>query len=136
MQLPPGCEISLRARRLVQDPDAFARYVLGRAVTAGFPVTPARAENIAQVLRASSQDGLTPDEAYYLYRDLFKSFLVQDPDRGKEFDRFWDELWLYCAPKTSGGGRGYIGSVGEDLADRISQALSGQIGIPVEVLLK
>jgi len=136
MRVPPGCVISARVQRTLQNPDLFARYVLGRAVTAGFAVTPARVEDVARALKASASSDLTPDEAYVYYRDIFRAFLAQDPSLSRSFDKFWDELWYYCPVQEGYTGTTISQRIGQSIAQKVARTLSGQVRIPVEVLLK
>lgn len=140
MQGDPGKKvISRRALRVLQDSDNFLKYVLVRADSAGFSVTPARAKSIAQAVAGNPVQSLEAQglDPIKYYRDIFASFLAQDPESYVQFKKFWDDLWYVEVMQGSQSGRSDSGI--ERLADMIVDDLlrkmaGSSIRIPSEVI--
>lgn len=132
--------VSRRALRMLKSPRNFVKYVLVRADVSGFSVTPARVEDIARAIAGvppSSvvQQGIDP---LVYYRDLFASFLAQDPESYKAFQRFWDDLWyveLRGGSKGSSKSGSSLDKLVDSIVDDIYRKMTGGVySLPPEVI--
>lgn len=131
--------VSRRALKVLSSPDSFLKYVLVRAGVAGFPVTPARVEELAKAVSAVPpqellSQGINPVE---YYRDVFASFLAQDAESYERFKKFWDDLWYveYVPPEQLPAGEGGLDRLADSVVDRILRRMAGTpVSIPPEVI--
>lgn len=136
------CKLSPRVERYLNDPDRLVKYILIRASSAGFSVTPARVEQIMKALKdLSTQDlsYLDTDARIELLGEIFAAYVAQDPDSAEDFRKFWKNLWYVCtAPSGSGsagGGKDVLGGIVDNIVDRIAERVSrGIYSIPPEVI--
>ena len=136
------CKLSPRVERYLNDPDRLVKYILIRASSSGFSVTPARVEQIMKAVKElSSQDlsYLDTDARIRLLGEIFAAYMAQDPDSAEDFRKFWKNLWYVCnTPSGSGGtggGKDVLGGMIDNIVDRITKRVSrGIYRVPPEVI--
>ncbi len=131
--------VSRRALRALQRPDSFVKYVLVRADVAGFPVSPARVKDIAEVLAAVPPESLEANgvDPIKYYRNIFAAYLAQDDESYEAFKKFWDDLWYVTyggGGGAGGGGSGLDRLAGKIVDDLVKRIAGGVYSLPPEVI--